>query len=590
MRTWLGVGIGMGMRARRGEATPSPITIDVAPSRTSGVAPLAVIFDARGTTCDDVDYPFRELGYLWDFDDDDYSTFDGGTIGPVVSHVFDQPGTYSVSVLVVNANGDVKSQGVTITVSDPDTVFAGTLTTCVSTSGTFTGAPSGCTQVTSSDYDAALSTYGGSGKRVLFRRGETFVSSTAATLTNTSEATIGAFGTGTSPDARGIFTNAPVISVMHNGSVHVLGSNPTTCTDLRVMDLAFSYDNGGSPGNLVYLGYRADDLLIYRCTDVASHAFDQNISIGDAAPASFGADVCHNVCVANCYWNSGTNNDYGFYGAARGLSLLNTYWGPNQSGSSGHVARVQFGRVVHIAGNTFAAAAATKHSLTVRALDWIDAPSEDDTDSRYVVCEGNSTNCGTVWAWHIGSESTGHREHVDDVLILNNHFQIVSGGGTGSAYAIHSGGRRVVIANNTTNADGGVGITTVRLLLADTYGSAGQPAPESYVIGNTVFSAIALSGNLRGVSQGAGTCEVRNNLLWGAAAVGSYTVTTGAATFTSSNNLSATDPLIVSSADLHLTASSPAIGAGIVSALSLRDRDSVLRVATVDVGAYEYVS
>ena len=585
----IGIGIGIDI-GRRWSGVTSPITIDLVASRTSGVAPLAVIFDASGTTCEGVDHPFRELGYLWDFDDD-YSTFDGGTIGPVVSHVFDQPGTYSVSVLVVNANGDVKSQGVTITVSDPDTVFAGTLTTCVSTSGTFTGAPSGCTQVTSSDYDAALSTYGGSGKRVLFRRGETFVSSAAATLTNTSEATIGAFGTGTSPDARGIFTNAPVISVMHNGQVHLLGSNPTTCTDLRVMDLSFSYDNGGSPGNLVYLGYRADDLLIYRCNDVASRAFDQNISIGDATPASFGADVCHDVCIANCYWNSGTNNDYGFYGAARGLSLLNTYWGPNQSGSSGHVVRVQFGRGVHIAGNTFAAAASTKHSLTVRALDWIDAPSEDDTDSRYVVCEGNSTNCGTVWAWHIGSESTGHREHVDDVLIFNNHFQIASGGGTGSAYAIHSGGRRVVIANNTTNADSGVGITTVRLLLADTYGSAGQPAPESYVFNNTVYSSIALTGNIRCVSQGSGTCEVRNNLLWGASTVGGgYTVTTGGATFAASNNVSASNPLFVSSSDLHLTASSPAIGAGTQVAACLRDADDVLRGATVDAGAYEFVA
>ena len=558
-------------------------------NRVSGVAPLAVHFDCLGTTCEGVSVPFRDLSYLWDYDDDS-GTFSGGKRGPVTSHVFDQPGTYNVSVLVVNAAGDVAMHGVTITVTDPDTVFSGTNTVCVSTSGTFTGAPSGSTQVTSSDFDSVVGTYFGSGKRLLFRVGETFTSSATVTLTNTSAAILGAFGTETSPDSRGIASNAPIISVMHDNVVVSLGSNPTTCTDLRCIGLKFSYDNGGTRYHLFDLGFRADQLLVYRCTDVATKSFDQVFSVGRETPVGFGADVCHDLCVANCYWNAGTGNDYGFYGAVRGLSLLNTYWGPQRAASSGHVVRVQFGRNIHIAGCTFAAAAATKHSLTIRALDYIDVASEDDTDTRYVVVDGNYTNCGTVWAWHIGSESTGHHERVDHVLVFNNHFQIVSGGGTGSAYAIHSGGRGIVVYNNTTDADSGVGITTVRLFLADTYGSAGQPAPESYVFNNTIYSSIPLTGNIRCVSQGSGTCEVKNNLLWGASTVGGgYTVTTGGATFTASNNVSASDPLFVSSSDLHLTASSPAIGAGTQVAACLRDADDVLRGTVVDAGAYEYV-
>jgi hypothetical protein len=307
------------------------------------------------------------------------------------------------------------------------------------------------------------------------------------------------------------------------------------------------------------------------------------VSFGDSVPISFGGDVCTQVCVANCDIAGCT--EYNFFGSLTDSSFLNCAFGPNSAGSSGHVMRVQWGQRIHIAGMEFAAAAATKHSLTVRARDYT-----ADTDiSQYINIEGCSTTCGTVWAWHLGSESTGHDERVDDVIVDGCHFQFSTGSNNG--YAIHTGGRRITMRNCSMDADSGVGLTSCRFLSVDTYGLSGsQPAPDTIrVYHNTITTQTTLSGNWRIVNATAGDIETRNNILWAPNAA-STTVTSGTATFTTSNNLEDVDPLFVSTSDYHLTASSPAIGYGTPVAACLRDADDVLRGATVDVGAYEFVA
>ncbi|MBP7822680.1 MAG: hypothetical protein KA034_02610, partial [Candidatus Moranbacteria bacterium] len=75
------------------------ITPSLSPSRTSGVAPLSVFFDASGTTASTTTLPFHELDYSWNFGDDDTATWTYGTrpgvnkknraYGPESAHVFE---------------------------------------------------------------------------------------------------------------------------------------------------------------------------------------------------------------------------------------------------------------------------------------------------------------------------------------------------------------------------------------------------------------------------------------------------------------------------------------------------------------------
>ena len=141
-------------------AQAGDIALSLAPARTSGVAPLAVFFDASGTTDVGVTArPFHDLEYTWDFGDPTAGTWAYGAqpgvssknsaTGPVAAHVFEKPGTYTVTLTAFDGTNTVTTSK-TITVDDPDVVFAGSGTVCMSTSGTFTNCPSGASHVTTS--------------------------------------------------------------------------------------------------------------------------------------------------------------------------------------------------------------------------------------------------------------------------------------------------------------------------------------------------------------------------------------------------------------------------------------------------------
>src|SRR6185295_12922369 len=105
------------------------ITPAIVPSRTSGVAPLAVFFDATGTTSTGTTKPFHELGYQWNFGDAATTWATTGApknsaTGPIAAHVFESPGTYTVTLTVTDGVNNATASA-TITVSNPNTVFSG---------------------------------------------------------------------------------------------------------------------------------------------------------------------------------------------------------------------------------------------------------------------------------------------------------------------------------------------------------------------------------------------------------------------------------------------------------------------------------
>lgn len=96
--------------------------------------------------------------------------------GTVCGHCFGGPaGTYQVACTIRNRVGVVQTiLAATITKQDPDTVYSGTNTICYSTSGNFTGAPSGSEQITVADGVVTRALFTSANKRILFRSGETF--------------------------------------------------------------------------------------------------------------------------------------------------------------------------------------------------------------------------------------------------------------------------------------------------------------------------------------------------------------------------------------------------------------------------------
>jgi hypothetical protein len=178
-------------------------------SRASGVAPLAVFFDASSTSSSLTDRPFHDIEYRWEFGDQGSRTWTYGAkagtasrneaMGPVAAHVFESAGTFPITVRAIDGTTEVSSYSCNITVTQTDVEFVGNKTVCVSASGNFTDCPSGAVQVTSSNATTAVSSNIGTGnKRILFRRGESFSASNVQ-INKNGPGLIGAFGSGAKP-------------------------------------------------------------------------------------------------------------------------------------------------------------------------------------------------------------------------------------------------------------------------------------------------------------------------------------------------------------------------------------------------------
>lgn len=224
------------------------IDLSVSPNRgaaPSGVAPLGVVFDASGTTAPALtSLPFHELYYVTHFGDDNSATWSYGTqpgeakknigIGPIFSHVWETAGTFTVKTTAFHVASDstVSMSGTvshTVTVTDPDTVYAGTNTICISTDADFTGAPAGAATYTTSNFNTVC-TYLASNKRVLLKRGGTWDSDGTQNSVVIDNATMAAFGTGAKPKV--LHTGGPGPAFW--GALGLL-----TSTDFRMLDIEY---------------------------------------------------------------------------------------------------------------------------------------------------------------------------------------------------------------------------------------------------------------------------------------------------------------------------------------------------------------
>lgn len=208
-----------------GYAQSTGLEAKLAASRTSGTAPLAVMFDATRTTAPAKMDAFSEINYTFDFGDDRKLTWPHSgqprntqSGAPLAAHVFDVPGTFTVRVRAQTKEGAASEATVTIKVEDPDVVFSGERTICVSPTRQYAGCPAKAVRETR--LPASLAT-----KRVLLNRGESF--GPLSINRNSDTILIGSYGTGHKPIVQQVLINAG----QFNGKF---------VDDLVIMDLAIT--------------------------------------------------------------------------------------------------------------------------------------------------------------------------------------------------------------------------------------------------------------------------------------------------------------------------------------------------------------
>ena len=369
--------------------TPGGIVLSLVPARSSGVAPLAVFFDASGTTDTGVTTrPFHDLEYTWSFGDPNSGTWAYGAqpgvssknsaTGPVAAHVFEPvfnvgetSRTYTVTMQAFDGT-NMNTTTTTITVTNPDVVFAGDNTICVAQLTTpvagVGGCPVGALTVMQADFPAIISTYATTGKRVLLKRGDTFISSAPVQIAQNGPMTIGAYGSGAKP------------YIYKNNQVQLLGFNNgnATISDIRVMDLSFDgANNTGANNGIGQFNNQsgAANILLLR-----NYFTGFQVSIGfggegvNAANNQYGwTNKNVNIFIIENETGYTSNTDYGSYIASINVAMMgnkidNGGYANNPNGS--HVTRWTYINKGVIAHNDLFSAGADRHCIYVVGPTW----------------------------------------------------------------------------------------------------------------------------------------------------------------------------------------------------------------------------
>jgi hypothetical protein len=550
------------------------ITPSLIPARTSGVAPLAVFFDASATTGSVTSAPFHDLLYTWSFGDSEAGNWSYGAksgtskniaYGPLAAHVFETPGIYTVSLSIYDGT-DTATTTTTITVSDPDTVFSGTATYCFSNDTDFTSCPSGATHVTTSSFSTAITTYQGTGRRLLFKRGNTFTASSAATVSATGPGIVGAFGTGNKPIFRATASVADLIIM--------------NAADWRYMDFEVDGNDTGS-GTMLNTGLAQNTILRLNVHNVVRSFYVSDFQVADQF-------AIHDNVVDSLTGGTQTN----VWVFAQRSSIQGNSMTPR---AGYHVLRLPRYVKGIIANNYLAYPGAGMEIIKLHQANpyatryvW----SGEYTEKVIIADNYLHGSDGRPWQVTISAQNAESDERLRDIIVESNYSD--TEGGTQVFWLVSESD--VTVRNNLVNMSNGeyqVGV------LVGLWGT--NPVPNNVkVYNNTIYSST--SGSFIGIQNNAGGGGIATNLqainnLCSAPAVGSPTMLNFlGSSYTASNNLLNNTPssLFVSAtpsvpADFRLISGSPAIGAGLAVPV-WQDFLGSLRDSLKDIGAFEYTS
>lgn len=292
------------------------------------VAPAGVWFDTAitgdpvgGPTTGQYDPRYHEITYRWTYDDvgtfstaleipaqwDDRNA--GG--GQHTGHVFNDPGTYTVTCTAYHNGSQIAQDTTQIVVADPGTAYAGTRTILVDPAGTGDNVTYPSSQVVTT-ISAAMSALEGLGTtgRVLLKRGETFTSVNIDVTTNMDNFRLGAWSTGANP----------ILQRFDGGSAEIVQFlNASPVKDCMIYDIDFqgSWDSTtetGDPRNeplywLTHTGATNPFYCIHRC----NFSGFGKVKFGNISVASVMTTIWSETTITS--WQ-----DYAMFGHAGGVN------------------------------------------------------------------------------------------------------------------------------------------------------------------------------------------------------------------------------------------------------------------------------
>lgn len=523
-----------------GVVSSNTITPSIATSVSSGTAPFVVVFDATGTTSSLTSLPFHEIKHSWDFGESagpGVGTWGAGARsgvnsrnvgkGPIAGHVFETPGNFTVTYTAFDGTNTATAT-VGITVADPNTVYSGTNTICISTSGTFTSAPSGCAQVTTSSFATAMAN-AAVGKRVLFRGGETWTATAQGNVNanNSTGGQIGQFGTGNAIIQRSAAYTAQEATLslsrydtpnMKNWTVYGL------TFDHSLIAIDSHYGLGLDAG--------IDNVLALRITGKATgrvvqappsfiNFWNQNGHAGHHIWSGFGVVDCATNSIPIGSAAPATNTwPYGIFAAGEFFFFAGNNFdlGGSTGEGTSHTGRFSYVGKGAISNNTMAGAGQGEHCIKLHGPD---SNTPTDVAAELAGIGGGATRWVVVSDNQIvpsyggqpvslGPESDSVAEIVKDVIFERNWVRFTQVP-PGSTQCVLMHGPYQTSRNNLVNASG---TPLVAGITCEQRGTSPAPVPTNCAVYNNTIYKSDTASNFTGVLIGSGvtTTVVKNNL------------------------------------------------------------------------------
>jgi len=464
------------------------INISLIPNQTEGVAPLAVLFDASATTSTTSENTFHDLSFEWKFERRSNERWEHSyrrtskDFGPIVGHVFTDPGTYRVRLKVKNKEGEIAVKRIKILVKDPNRIFYGNNTICVSQDGNFQGAPNGAMHLTTTDFNEVSPFLQQNGKRILLRRGEIWGINSTYKINNTSQGILGAFGNG---------SDQPELKLSASGAsiFNLSSSRSASLSHFKIQDLTLStsqMDNEAikAHGNCSFISFHNLEIL----------NFEKGIQLSNWDPDLQEVDF-HDIAFSNCSISNiiGESNTgkggYGIYMEARNVLILGCRLYDAELGE--HLLRTPLLQKAFIAHNLLEKAPQTKHLFKLHGGNFNVQEGIASTRNRYSekVLIANNIFKGSLNQWNVAigpqSKNTKYDERIRDVIIEKNFF-LPNQPSTQNNVHLVINAQKVSIRNNLFSLDNN---GTNNITAIDVFKRASEPAPiQINILNNTAVA------------------------------------------------------------------------------------------------------
>jgi PKD repeat protein len=527
---WICVGSTLLLLAHTAVAQP---TASITSRRTSGMAPFAYIAEAVDTThSDPATRTFHDLQYEWDFDDPGAGSWAHSGVdrnrerGPVAGHLYELPGTYSVTLTVIDRLGNVDTDTEAITVhaqTDGTEGCADTEVYCyANTAGTFQG----CRLDT--DNDGTCNVMSGNcvvttslaelGANVAdntchhFRRGDSWLASGTTSIIGLSgPAIVGTFGVGAKPRMTG---TQSMFDVQQSSDWRFVDLDIEDVTDAGPGDVFDAAPSGGGACEIADMTVVRVDMTDYdRCFNLACNtdrSADRNRGIAIVDSQCLMPDRTPNSAVivdGDYVWESG--------------------WTMSSDSTGGGGI---FRQSNHLNRSKFAHSQIDGHPNSTEALviirtctldtdggsDWCTAAA--DLRTQYLNFSDNEfISCNNVVHVRLrddsGSSNRAGRDYLMERNFAHSDCDVAFG-----AYLMYSVtcAEQVTYRNEIIDCDdpGGAPPGACRLVQAQV-----SPAPcsidQQHLLSNTIHAADATGQNIEPGVLGGGSGHIcRSNLVW----------------------------------------------------------------------------